>query len=50
MGDFCREFEAETREMDASVESAGEFRNLLASLRDDDLPRFEERFKELLNQ
>ncbi|MFA6270867.1 MAG: ATP-binding protein [Candidatus Paceibacterota bacterium] len=50
MGDFCREFEAETREMDPSVESAGEFRALLASLRDDDLPRFEERFKELLNQ
>jgi len=50
MGDFCREFEAETREMDPSVESAEEFRALLAGLRDDDLPRFEERFKELLNQ
>lgn len=50
MGDFRREFEAETREFDASLESAGEFRALLARLNDDDLPRFEKRFKELLNQ
>ncbi len=50
MSDFRREFEAETREMDAAVESAGEFRALLARLREDDLPRFEIRFKELLNQ
>lgn len=50
MGDFRREFEAETREMDQSLEAAGEFRTLLARLREDDLPRFEERFKELLNQ
>jgi len=50
MGEFRREFEAETREMDASVESAGEFRALLARLREDDLPRFEIQFKELLNQ
>jgi uncharacterized protein YPO0396 len=27
MSDFRREFEAETREIDAAVESAGEFRN-----------------------
>ena len=50
MSDFSREFEAETREIDRSVESANEFRTLLARLREDDLPRFEERFKELLNQ
>lgn len=50
MGEFCREFEAETREMDPSVGSSDEFRAFLASLRDDDLPRFEERFKDLLNQ
>jgi uncharacterized protein YPO0396 len=50
MSDFCREFEAETREIDAAVESAGEFRQLLDRLRGDDLPRFEQRFKELLNQ
>jgi len=50
MSDFCREFEAETREIDAAVESADEFRKLLGRLRGDDLPRFEQRFKELLNQ
>jgi uncharacterized protein YPO0396 len=50
MSDFRREFEAETREMDAAVESAGEFRQLLDRLRGDDLPRFEQKFKELLNQ
>jgi uncharacterized protein YPO0396 len=50
MGDFCREFEAETREIDPSLESAGEFRRLLEELTGDDLPRFESRFKELLNQ
>ena len=50
MSDFRREFEAETREIDAAVESAGEFRQLLDRLRGDDLPRFEQRFKELLNQ
>jgi len=50
MSHFSREFEAETREIDRSVESANEFRTLLARLREDDLPRFEERFKELLNQ
>jgi uncharacterized protein YPO0396 len=49
MGEFCREFEPETREVDPSVESAGDFRGLLAALRENDLPRFEERFKELLN-
>jgi uncharacterized protein YPO0396 len=50
MSEFRREFEAETREIDAAVESAGEFRKLLDRLRGDDLPRFEQRFKELLNQ
>jgi uncharacterized protein YPO0396 len=50
MSDFRREFEAETREIDAAVESADEFRQLLDRLRGDDLPRFEQKFKELLNQ
>lgn len=50
MGDFCREYEAETREIDPAVESANEFRELLNRLEGDDLPRFEQRFKDLLNQ
>ena len=40
----------ETREVDASVEAAGEYRQMLATLQADDLPRFEARFKELLNE
>ena len=40
----------ETREADASVAAAGEFAAMLERLRADDLPRFEARFKELLNE
>lgn len=40
----------ETREVDASVEAAGEYRRMLATLREEDLPRFEARFKALLNE
>ena len=43
-------YPAETREADASVAAAGEYRTMLERLRGDDLPRFEKRFKELLNQ
>jgi uncharacterized protein YPO0396 len=40
----------ETLEVDASMEAAGEFESMLERLRTDDLPRFEERFKQLLNE
>ncbi len=50
MQDFRREYPAETREMDAALDSAAEFRELLARLLADDLPRFEARFKALLNE
>lgn len=40
----------ETREVDDGLESADEFRAMLAQLRDEDLPRHADRFKELLNQ
>ncbi len=43
-------YPAETREADASVAAAGEYRTMLERLRGDDLPRFEKRFKELLNE
>lgn len=42
-------YELETADFDASVASAGEFRDLHARLVRDDLPRFEARFKESLN-
>ncbi len=40
----------ETRDVDASVDSANEYRGMLARLQGDDLPRFEAKFKELLNE
>ncbi|WP_438859835.1 ATP-binding protein [Achromobacter spanius] len=46
---FKDAFKLETAEFDASVEADFEYRNLLAKLAADDLPRFEARFKELLN-
>jgi uncharacterized protein YPO0396 len=49
MTSFKEEFKLETAEMDASLAAAGEFRALLQQLQRDDLPRFVDRFKELLN-
>lgn len=46
---FKDEFKLETSEFDASVEADHEYRKLLDQLGRDDLPRFEARFKELLN-
>ncbi|MEK8089182.1 ATP-binding protein [Thermithiobacillus plumbiphilus] len=49
MVSFKEAFKLETAEMDASLEAAFEYENLLAQLNRDDLPRFVARFKELLN-
>jgi uncharacterized protein YPO0396 len=43
-------YPSETKEVDVSVESAPEYRKMLADLIADGLPRFEARFKELLNE
>ena len=43
-------YPAETAEMDARTEALPEYRRRLQALREDDLPRFEARFKELLNK
>lgn len=43
-------YKLETAEVDANVEAAFEYREMLNSLEADDLPRFEARFKELLNE
>ena len=40
----------ETSEVDVSIEAAGEYRAMLERLRVDDLPRFESKFKTLLNE
>jgi uncharacterized protein YPO0396 len=49
MSAFKDAYRLETAEFDASLEAAFEYRKLLDQLGRDDLPRFELRFKELLN-
>ncbi|MEI2778160.1 MAG: SbcC/MukB-like Walker B domain-containing protein [Tetrasphaera sp.] len=49
MQEFRRLWPAETTEMDAAVEAAGEYRALRERLASDDLPRFEAEFKRQLN-
>jgi len=50
MGEFRNTYPLETQEIDDSIEAASEYRKLLEQLELDDLPRFETRFKELLNE
>ncbi|MDQ3287223.1 MAG: ATP-dependent exonuclease SbcCD, C subunit-like protein [Pseudomonadota bacterium] len=49
MSAFKDAFKLETAEIDASLAAMPEYAGLLAQLQRDDLPRFRERFKELLN-
>jgi len=50
MTEFRQQFPRETAEIDASLAAAAEYEAMLRRLESDDLPRFEERFKELLNE
>jgi len=50
MSDYKNHYKLETQEVDAAVEAAFEYRQMLNALEADDLPRFEERFKALLNE
>jgi uncharacterized protein YPO0396 len=50
MESYCKDYPVETQELDARLEAASEFQEMLRRLREDDLPRFESRFKELLNE
>jgi uncharacterized protein YPO0396 len=50
MTGYNEKWKLETREVDISIASAGEYRSMLEQLCADDLPRFEDRFKELLNE
>ena len=50
MQEYRNAYPLETKEVDASVNAAGEYRAMLETLQADDLPRFEARFKELLNK
>ncbi|RLQ23823.1 ATP-dependent exonuclease SbcCD, C subunit-like protein [Seongchinamella sediminis] len=44
------EWPLESREVDATLAAGGDYRTMLEALQRDDLPRFERRFKELLNE
>jgi uncharacterized protein YPO0396 len=50
MRSYCTAYPLETNEVDVRVEAAHEYRAMLDKLAADDLPRFEARFKELLNE
>lgn len=50
MAEYKEAWKLDTQDVDASLEAAPEFREMLDQLRADDLPRFEKRFKELLNE
>ena len=50
MAEYKEAYKLETQEVDASVAAAHEYRSMLQQLQADDLPRFEARFKELLNE
>ncbi|MGZ5014987.1 MAG: ATP-binding protein [Methylobacter sp.] len=50
MASYKEEFKLETAEVDAAIEAGFEYLGMLDSLQADGLPRFEARFKELLNE
>lgn len=47
---YSASFPLDTQEVDVAVEASSEYRAMLEKLNVDDLPRFESRFKELLNE
>jgi len=47
---YCTAFPLDTQEVDVAIGAVGEYRAMLDKLKADDLPRFELRFKELLNE
>ncbi|WP_372874284.1 ATP-binding protein [Pseudomonas sp.] len=50
MSDYRNAYPLETREVDASVAAANDYRAMLDSLEQDGLPQYEQRFKALLNE
>ena len=47
---YRQAYPGETKDADASLEAADEYRSMLRSLVSDDLPRFEQNFKKALNE
>ena len=50
MSEYKNLYPLDTQEVDAAVEAGAEYRQMLDALEADGLPRFEARFKELLNE
>lgn len=50
MLNFNNAYPQDTQDVDAKVEAADEYARMLKSLQEDDLPRFQAQFKELLNE
>ncbi len=50
MAEYKKEWPLETRDADVNIAAGSEFGTMLKQLQADDLPRFESRFKELLNE
>lgn len=50
MSDYKRAYPEETQEVDLSDESIPDFRQFLQKIENDDLPRYENRFRELLKE
>ena len=50
MQDYRREYPLDTEDVDATIEASDSYRSMLQMLQKDDLPRFEQKFKELLNE
>lgn len=50
MADFRNKYPNETTDVDAALEAAADYNRLLEQLVGNDLPRFENQFKDLLNQ
>ncbi|MES2356193.1 MAG: ATP-binding protein [Pseudomonadota bacterium] len=50
MTEYKAAYRLDTEDVDVSIDAANEYRKMLDTLAVDDLPRFEARFKELLNE
>jgi uncharacterized protein YPO0396 len=50
MTEYKEEWKLETREVDVNIAAGKEYRSMFEQLQADDLPRFEGRFKDLLNE
>jgi len=50
MGEYINNYKEESKELDASIASIGEFHKKLESLKKDNLPKWQKKFKELLKE